>query len=217
MEISKAELEPLSKTITGLFPKLTHQEQEIALKLYQLLTEGSPVSFESLSKALGLSEEVVKSTLKEWYGVYFDDSGDVIGFWGLALPEMSHRFILNGKTLYTWCAWDSLFIPNLIQRTAHVESTCPVSGKKIYLTVSPKQLKKIEPTGAVMSLITPEAAKIRENVIMHFCHYVHFFYSRDLGHEWISQNQGTFLLSIHDSFALGHMKNQGRFNKIFKN
>jgi alkylmercury lyase len=214
---TKTELETLSKTITDLFPKLTHQEQKIALKLYRLLAKGNPVSPGSLSNVLGLSEEVVQSILKEWYGVYFDERGDIIGFWGLALPEMIHRFILNGKTLYTWCAWDSLFIPDLIQKTAQVESPCPVSGKKVYLTVSPNHIEKMEPTGAVMSLLTPEAAKVRENVIMHFCHYVRFFYSHDLGHEWISQNRGAFLLSINDAFSLGHIKNKGRFNKIITN
>jgi alkylmercury lyase len=216
MEKSKSDLEKLSNTFSELFPKLTHQQQNIDLKLYRLLSEGSPVSSEALSKAIGLSEEAVKTTLKEWYGVYYDECGEVIGFWGLAVPEMNHRFMIDGKTLYTWCAWDSLFIPELIQKTAQIESICPVSGNKICLTVSPIQIEKFEPTGAVMSLLIPEAAKIRQNVIMNFCHYVHFFYSSDLGHEWISQNERTFLLSIHDAFSLGHMKNKGRFNKVIK-
>jgi len=213
---TKTELETLSKKLTDLFPTLTQQEQKIALKLYQLLAKGNPLFLAALSKTLGYSEEVVKSTLKEWYGVYYDDSGDVVGFWGLALPEMNHRFMINGKTLYTWCAWDSLFIPELIQRTSQVESTCPVSGNKICLTVSPNKIEKVEPNGAVMSLITPEVRKIREDVIVNFCHYVHFFYSSNLGEEWISQNAGTFLLSIHDAFSLGHLKNLGRFNKEIK-
>ena len=159
---------------------------------------------------------MILSTLEGWYGVYYEDGGDVIGFWGLSLPEMNHRFMINGRTLYTWCAWDSLFIPEIIQKTAYVESTCPITGSKICLTVSPNQLEKIEPTGAVMSLLTPEVAKFRENVILNFCHYVHFIFSAESGHEWISQNKGTFLLSIHDAFILGHIKNQGRFNKTIK-
>src|SRR3989442_9036358 len=42
---------------------------------------------------------------------YTDKQGRIIGFGGLAVREMPHRFKVDGRTLYTWCAWDSLFIP----------------------------------------------------------------------------------------------------------
>jgi hypothetical protein len=41
-----------------------------------------------------------------------------------------------GVTLYAWCAWDTLFIPELLGRTARVESSC-LETKKVRLSVAP--------------------------------------------------------------------------------
>jgi len=60
----------------------------------------------------------------------------VTGFWGLSLHETTHCLEVSGKTLYGWCAWDTLFIPELLGSTARIISICPVTGKEIQLTVS---------------------------------------------------------------------------------
>ncbi len=38
-------------------------------------------------------------------------------YWGLAIAETKHRLEVDGRALYTWCAWDSLFLPEILQRT----------------------------------------------------------------------------------------------------
>src|SRR5438034_10661042 len=109
-------------------------------------------------------------------------------YWGLALPDMGHRLLVDGRTLYTWCAWDSLFIPAILQRTAQVESQCPETGQDIRLTVSPNGVEELRPSGVVMSFLNPNAVKVREDVIVHFCHYVHFFSSSDASSRWTAKN-----------------------------
>jgi alkylmercury lyase len=42
---------------------------------------------------------------------------------------MHHRFEINGLTLWTWCAWDSLFIPEILAQTARVASRDPETGE----------------------------------------------------------------------------------------
>src|SRR5216684_4315108 len=91
----------LADKIVNAMPKLGPGERRIAVGLYRLLAEGEPVSPERLAETLNLSESRVRETLSQWPGVYYDDTGAVIGFWGLALPEMSHRFQVDGRTLYT--------------------------------------------------------------------------------------------------------------------
>jgi alkylmercury lyase len=61
----------------------------------------------------------------------------MIGFRGLALPAMPHRLQVDGRTLHAWCAWDTLFLPQLIGKPAGVESTCPTTEQTIRLTVTP--------------------------------------------------------------------------------
>lgn len=60
------------------------------------------------------------------------------------------------RTLYTWCAWDALIYPPILDRTAEVESTCPASGETIRLTVTPDGVESIDPSGAVLSFPDPD-------------------------------------------------------------
>ena len=119
-------------------------------------------------------------------------------------------------TLYTWCAWDSLFITGILQLTARVESACPVTGETIRLIVAPDRIMKRVPRGVYMSFITPTAASIRENAILNFCHYVYFFSSAEAGREWSSENEGTFILLLDEAFSLGQEKNKVRYSEILK-
>ncbi|MBI3606911.1 MAG: alkylmercury lyase [Nitrospirae bacterium] len=204
-------LNSLADEVAGWFPKLSKEEQQLSLQLYRLLAQGSPVSPEQLAARLALPPELVLQTLRRWPGVFYDERERVIGYWGLALPEMAHRFTVNGRRLYTWCAWDSLFLPELIGETARVESTCPVTGTVVRLVVSPQAIIEMDPAGAVMSFLTPDAARVQEDVIIHFCHFVHFFRSAEAGQRWVSEHDGTFLLSMQDASILARRKNAIRY------
>lgn len=59
----------------------------------------------------------------------------MIGFAGLSVREMDHSLELDGRRVWTWCAWDTLFLPELIDAEANVSSRCPVTGKEITLAV----------------------------------------------------------------------------------
>src|SRR2546422_6561781 len=65
------------------------------------------------------SSDVCSSDLKAF--VYPDDEGRVLGFGGLAAAPMHHRLEVDGRTLWTWCAWDSLFIPEILGKRARVD------------------------------------------------------------------------------------------------
>jgi alkylmercury lyase len=172
------------------------------------------VPVERIASTVNLSREEVRTILQTWLGVYYDDADRIVGYWGLALPKMSHLFEVNGKTLYTWCAWDGLFIPEILQSTARVESTCPVTGEKIRLTVAPDRVKQCTPRDTFVSFLTPEAARIRENVILNFCHYVYFFSSAEAGRKWSSENEGTFIVSLDEAFFLGQKKNKLQYRDL---
>ncbi|MEW6208698.1 MAG: organomercurial lyase, partial [Acidobacteriota bacterium] len=135
--------------VTNIFPvesiKLNTVEQLVSVQLYRLLASGQPVSIERLASEVKLPRDAVQVILEQWPGVFYDEAYCVVGYWGLALPKMSHRFEINGQVLYTWCAWDSLFIPEILGVTAQVESFCPVTGNKIRLTVAPDLVKHADP------------------------------------------------------------------------
>lgn len=212
MRTQMARLENLADKIAGAVPRLGPQERQIAVKLYRLLAEGEPVPLERLGSVLNLPESGVRGTLDRWPGVYYDDTRLVIGFWGLALREMPHRFEVDGRRLYTWCAWDSLFIPEILGKTARVASADPVTKEKISLIVGPEGVTEVSPAGTVVSFLTPETP-FDADVIQNFCHFVHFFGSPETAAQWTAERKNTFLLSVAEAFELGRLTNRRNFGK----
>jgi alkylmercury lyase len=88
--------------------------------------------------------------------VHADEQGHIIGFGGLAVAQMHHRFEVDGRTLWTWCAWDTLFIPEILGKPARVTSADPENGGLIRLLVSPYRIESAEPEDAVVSFLLPD-------------------------------------------------------------
>ena len=210
MQKQATKLVELAGKVVDEMPTLGQQEQQVAVVLYRLLAQGAPVSPTSLAGAVNLSETYIRDLLTRWPGVYHDDSDSVIGFWGLALTEMPHRFTVDRRTLHTWCAWDSLFIPGIIGKTAHVESADPLTKAPVTLSVGPDGVNDVSPAGVVVSFLSPEGA-FDADVIMNFCHFVHFFDSKESGARWTATHKGTFLLSLEEAFTLGQMTNARKY------
>jgi alkylmercury lyase len=97
--------------------------------------------------------------LDEWIGVYTDAEERVYGFWGLTISGMKHRFEVDGVRLHTWCAWDAIFLPELLAKTAQVESVCEQSAQPVRLTVSPNGVESAEPAAPFISFLLPDASR----------------------------------------------------------
>jgi alkylmercury lyase len=188
-------LKDLTAALMAAFPELDDVKRRVALATYRRLARGKPASPQEIATQAVVGEEEVRRILAQWIGVYRDREGNVIAFWGLATPEMKHHFEVDGVRLHTWCAWDTLFLPALLRKTARVESPCGTSGEIVRLTISPAGVESAEPPSPVLSFLDPVASKFQENVIQNFCHYVHFFRSTPDGEAWITKNPGTFLLT----------------------
>jgi len=206
----------LVENFLGAFPaefmKLSREQQQISTQIYKSLAEANPVSIENLSNSLGMDQEFVKSITDGWPGIFYNDDSRIIGYWGLTTEEMGHRFKIDGNTTYTWCAWDALFIPQIIGKTAEVESGDPVTKNTIKLTVTPNNgISNITPSEAVLSFMIPDTAEVMADVIQSFCHYVHFFESRQSAEEWISESDKKdeiLILSIEEAYSIGLRKNK---------
>jgi alkylmercury lyase len=210
------DLNQVSEEIVNAFPRLSAADQKLAIKLYRLLAEGEPISRERLAQALAMPVGEVNRTLSNWPGVYDDDDHNIIGFWGLTTKETRHRLDLNGKALYTWCAWDTLFIPELLNTTAEVTSTCAVTGETIRLTVSPTAAKAHESSDVVVSFLIPDNAKFQQNLTASFCHFVYFFRDREVGKQWMAKHTGTFLLSLEEAFTIGRKMNAAQYRDVLE-
>jgi alkylmercury lyase len=130
---------------------------------------------------------------------------------------MHHRFEVNGRTLWTWCAWDSLFIPEILGRPARVTSPDPENRELVRLAVTPHRIQSVEPGNAVISFIRPDAEAFgtsAANVMASFCQYIFFFASRASGERWTAKHRGTFLFTLDDGFTLAKRLNAANFGTV---
>ncbi len=172
------------------------------------------VSPRAIADDAGIETEKAQRILDDWIGVYSDEANRVIGFWGLSVGKMKHRFEVDGVQLYTWCAWDTLFLPELLGKSARVESICETSGEPVRLSVSPQRVESVDPGSVCISFLTPDSSRFQQDIVQNFCHYIHFFRSRKDGEAWIAKTPGTFILSLDEATELARRKNQLQFGPL---
>ena len=197
-------VQDLARAIAGASDPLDEQSRRIATAIIDLLAQGDPITPAQIAGRALVPEEVVLATLKGWPGgVFWDDEGRVVGSWGLAIPEMAHKFQADGgKPIYAWCALDPFLIVPVIRRSARVESKDPVTGESITMTVTPHGLKDVSPASAVVSFIEP-TKPFDFDVIQSFCEYVLNFASQESAERWASERSGIVLLPAVEAFEVG--------------
>jgi alkylmercury lyase len=216
---SKLNLDELAASIVRCFPGLNLLEQRLSLDLYRLLADGLPIPRTALAERVEVSVEAVNHVLDGWPGVFSDGEGRIVGYWGLSIPgayNSPHTLRMNGRTLSAWCAWDTLFLPQLVGHTAEIESTGPGQTGIVQLTITPQQVERVEPAGAQMSVIVPDTQEMQKNVVTSFCHFVHFFPSRQAAESWTAKHAGTFLLSVHEAHVLARLKNEAQYRDVLR-
>lgn len=203
MSTSVTTIQELSEAIAAATVGIDEQGRRLAIAVYDLLAQGDPVSTAEIAAHARQPETAVRATLKGWPGVFWDDAGHVVGFWGLAIPEMDHRFRAEGgKPIHAWCALDPFLIVPVIRRAAKVESKDPVTGELITMTVTPSGLEDVSPASAVVSFIAP-TKPFDFDVIESFCNYVLNFASRESAERWASEREGIVLLPAAEAFEVG--------------
>ncbi len=203
MEITS--LDEIARALAdGLRESLCSYEARVLPQLLRLLAEGRAVSPEQIATALHIPRNDVSAALRSLPNVEFNDDGNVVGS-GLTLTETPHRFEVSGHELFTWCALDTLFIPGILGLPARVESTCPATGVKVRLTVTPEGVERLEPAGAVVSIVTPDASKACCDIRGAFCNQVHFFSCSEAASTWLTERQGGIILSVLDAYQVGRI------------
>lgn len=193
----------------GIPPQLSANQSRLLIKCWQLVATGYPVSPERLKEIaseLQMPLDIAHSFLKQVSE--FDEDSNLVGIAELSQKKHSHLFQINGHILSTWCAWDTLFLPSMIKRSAKVESFCPTTKSKIFLTLLPDKVESYEPANAVLSMVlpepNPEGPKSAEEIWKVCCHYVFFFSSVAAVAEWFKgRDYDPIVLSVEEGFELG--------------
>lgn len=210
-EQSSLLLEKLAENLNeaGIPPDFGPDRSRLLIKVWRNLVNGDPVTKEQIDQ---IAKELVipVDSAHEFLSQVTERDGDdnTIGLMGLSLNEdWTHRFNADGVALRTWCAWDTLFLPPMVSKTAVVESESPVSGETVSLVVSPEKVESSTPPGAVVSIATIDPAihdvSSVEAIWSNFCHQVFFFPSRDEEERWAEGKTNIAILPIRDAYELG--------------
>jgi alkylmercury lyase len=204
----------LSKFIRQVMPRLEADGRTVALQIYRGLAVRGAISLAELSNRTGLGAARVEAIVLSWPGVYRDEAGDIVGFWGLtAQPVSKHVLRINGQTRYAWCAWDCLFIPALLGESVQVRSVCPQTGDPIELIVARDLVEQVRPATTVLSMLLADVDDSRQDIVSSFCHFVHFFKDEEAARKWAATRAGTHIITLDQGLELGRIKNEWQFGE----
>jgi alkylmercury lyase len=178
------------------------EDAPLALALVQLLARGKPVTAAMLAAAGKRPIDEVAAQLARWPNLERDGDDAVIGFSGLTLRRTAHSFQVDGRQLHAWCAWDTLFLPSMLGRTAHVRSACPVSSRAVELVVAPDDVEHANPPGIHVSF-PPLASTKTADITRTFCCHVHFLAGADAARTWHETHPDGHVLDLTAAFELG--------------
>jgi alkylmercury lyase len=176
----------------------------ICRALVRLLARGHPIAPGRLASALQMPAEQVGEVLAGLVDLEVDPSGNVVG-WGLTFIPTPHRFKVQGQQFYTWCALDALIYPALLQVVASVESSCPVSGAPVTLSITPAGVHDLAPAGAVVSVVIPGQGSACNGDRGTFCAQSLFFRSRRVALTWQASSPTARLLSVEEAYQVGRL------------
>lgn len=208
---TRPDIDAVCDHLLSVWPALDATDEALSLALYHDLALGAPAAPASLAVRLRIPVADVVRRLSGWPGVYYDADGRVVGYWGLSLARTPHRLTVDGRELYTWCAWDTLFLPALLGAGAQVASICRGSGEPVRMTVAPNSVVSADPTGVQVSFLLPDARTLRADLITSFCRYVHFFRSPEVAEPWLNEHPQSFLLTLAEAFEIGRRRNRARY------
>jgi alkylmercury lyase len=210
MQGSIADLRELASTILQTPTPLTADEQVLVRAAYRELVKGMPVTPAELARAAQLPADAVTTAIARLPGLaQVDPEGRIFGFLGLTLRETPHRLVVAGRTLYTWCAWDTLFIPRVLNAEAHVESRCPITGRPIRLDITSCGVASVVPSEALMSFQVEcepgGGRKPSRSVVNACCGDIHFFSSPAAAGLWHSQHPRGMVLGLDQAWELARL------------
>jgi alkylmercury lyase len=214
---SSAQLDEWARAVVDASPSTDAEDRRIIIETYRLLAGGEPISETQIAAATGFTLESVEESLRAWPLVLRTDEGRIVGFWGMHADhvEPTHAMIHSEATVFGWCALDTLFIPEIIDREVRVESTDPTTGTKVRLTVTPEGISGLEPPETVVSLLLPrDSESFDDHAIARFCHQIYFFDSPESAEAWIGSRHGRFFLQVEEAFELGKKINRLRLGTI---
>ena len=193
------------ETMTTLFegPEAAF-EWKLLQRFWETLAQtGKPISLDVLTRELACTRSQVVEVLDQYPEAEYDQFGQLIGL-GLTLRPTVHQLFLEERSFSAWCGPDALIFPVVLKRPARIVSTCPVTGARIEVTLTPDHLESLSPTNAVISMAKDggmlknlkETSCIRQNG----CNNQFFFANPEVAALWVSEHADFIIFPVEEIF-----------------
>lgn len=208
---------PLGQFLTeGYFKANPPELQCMSVAVYRMLSEGTTPNFNEIGRALNMDREQVTGLFsnipKSAYE--FGDDEKLVGFIGLSVTPAPHTFIVGERTLYTWCAFDALFLPEIIGKTAFLKTTCPSTEKPIELLIDANGVQKADPRSCVLSIVSPDIKACCDDLRGAFCNQVNLFINESAFHSWPEKRADSFCVDLTKASQFARQRNEARFPDV---
>lgn len=181
-------------------PDLSHSEQRAGLLLLRELAGGDAGSGPVARAETGSGGEAESLLSGSSLAASIDrgPEGSIRGFLGLSLQPTCHRLRVAGRDLWTWCALDSLYLPELLGSPASITSTDPQNGTEIRIALNAGEIQSLHPDGTVLSIVRPQSWDCTSacSVKRTACSFIFFFESKDSAATWLGAQPNCSELGI---------------------
>lgn len=179
----------------GVPPEESTLAARLQILIYRALAEGEPVSAERVARDAGVPAELVNAVFEEGKtrGGEWDDAGRLVGE-GLTLAPTRHRFSVSGRALYAWCALDAMHLPGLLGETAQVESSDPISGEAIRLTIPPEGAPTFDPPETVLTIVLSQGNRTGPDSPL--CEAMQFFATGETAAQWARGHPDVTVMTV---------------------
>lgn len=193
--------EKTRQALEGLPEGAYEAELRLQVVALQLLSKGEPVSPDRLAEAWSMPLEQVNAIFEQASALgtlQLDDSGNMVGT-ALSLVPSNHKFQIDGKNLYAWCAYDAIYAPGVIGKNAIIDSVDPISNESLRIKVSPEGVTESEPK-MIFATVVGMDADARGGAESPRCNQMHFFVSEENASKWAADHPGVAIMTVDQLF-----------------
>lgn len=175
----------------------------VTIQTIQALAEGQPIPPDRLAELWKMPLKQIRSILDQAVTngrAEVDDQGNLVGAI-LSLVPTNHQISMNGKQLYAWCAYDAIYAPGVVGKTAEIFSSDPMTGEAIHALITPDGVSEVQPSDAVVSVLGADADMVGGPNSPR-CSQMLFFGSRDSAEMWAKDRPGIVILTVEEVFEI---------------
>ena len=165
-------------------------------KVYWELLKGRPLPRGRFSEVTDVPIDKAHQIIQQYGEV--NKEGEIVGYLGLSLNKTVHQLNFDNKTLYAWCAMDSILLPRYLMHRWEIISIDPITDIPVKLSISDNLLEWTRPVPLFISWVEKaDSCDIKSS----FCRHSFFFGSEDAANKWLEKNPLGKISKVEDFFS----------------